>query len=43
MQGCRDISRFTMYRDILYLSRYAIYFCHIAIQMCTGIDGVARG
>ena len=26
VQGCRDISRYTIYRDILYLSRYAIFF-----------------
>ena len=32
-----------IYRDIFYLSRCAIYLCHIVIQMCTGIDGVAQG
>ena len=38
----RFVRRAAAIYDILYLSRYAIFFCHIAIQMCTGIDGVAR-
>ena len=36
----RYIAIFYIYRDTRYI---AIFFSHIAIQMCTGIDGVARG
>ena len=53
MQGCRDISRYTIYRDIFYISRYAIYrdiFFGVSryfwgvfmIKTCAEIDGKAR-
>ena len=43
-QGCRDISRYAIHRDIFYISRY--FFGHIAIQMYmryTEIDGRIDG
>ena len=44
-QGCRDISRYAIYRDIFYTSRYAIYrdiFLVISRYKCTWIYGDRR-
>ena len=39
----RYIAIYDISRYFILIAIRAIYLCHIAIQMCTGIDGVARG